>query len=324
MIKLALVVLNYRTPQLVIDCLRSFAPQIVAGRDCAVVVDNCSGDDSAEIIQTAINNEKWTWATFVAAPVNNGFSAGNNLGMQAISAEAYFLINSDTLARPNVLNTLHQALANHPKAGIISPRLEWPDETPQISCFRYHSPTSEFLEAAKTGPISKLLTSHEVALPIVNQQLHPEWTSFASVVVRHAVIEQVGWMDEGYFMYFEDVDYCRRVRAAGWDIVHVPAARMVHLRGGTSEVKAATKARKRRPAYFYQARARYFAKFYGGTIGLWVANVGWSFGRIIALLRELIGNKQPHTVAYEARDIWINWRDPLKLTMNNKQSKRPS
>ncbi len=311
MVDLALIVLNYRTPQLVADCLYSFAQQIVAGRDCVVVVDNGSGDDSAEIIQALIDKEKWQWATVVTAPGNNGFSAGNNFGMQAVDAAAYFLVNSDTLARPNVLATLHTAFAERPRAGLISPRLEWPDETPQISCFRYHSPTSEFLEAAKTGPISKLLPNYSVAIPIQDRPIYPEWTSFASVVVRQAVIDEVGWMDEGYFMYFEDVDYCRRVRAAGWDIVHLPDARMVHLRGGTSDVKAATIAGKRRPAYFYRARSRYFAKFYGGSVGLWRANISWLFGRTIALLRETIGNKQPHTVDNEARDIWTNWKDPL-------------
>ncbi len=312
--KLAIVVLNYRTPTLVIDCLRSFEAEIVLGRDCVVVVDNCSGDNSAELIQSAITAEQWTWATLIRAPANNGFSAGNNVGMQAISAEAYFLVNSDTLARPGVLDTLHTALINYPAAGIISPRLEWPNGDGQISCFHYNSPASEFLEAAKTGPISKLMRGREVAIPLSSDPIQPSWTSFAAVLVRAAVVDQVGPMDEGFFMYFEDVDYCRRTQAAGWQIQHVPAARMVHLRGGSSEVKSATKLRKRRPAYFYAARTRYFAKFYGGRFGVLRANLGWSFGRIIALIRETIGNKEPHTCEKEERDIWTNWLDPLNAT----------
>ncbi len=309
--KLALIVLNYRTPALVIDCLRSFESEIVVGRDCVVVVDNCSGDDSAELIQSTITSENWTWATLVHAPANDGFSAGNNVGIQAVSAESYFLINSDTLARPGVLDTLHAALTDYPAAGIISPRLEWPSGDGQISCFRNISPSSEFIEAAKTGPISKLLRGREVAIPLRSDPLQPSWTSFAAVVVRSAIVKQIGLMDEGFFMYFEDVDYCRRAQAAGWQIQHVPDARMVHLRGGSSEVKSATALRKRRPAYFYAARSRYFAKYYGGRIGVLRANVGWCFGRIIALLRETIGNKEPHTCEKEARDIWTNWRDPL-------------
>lgn len=309
--KLAIVILNYRTPNLVVDCLRSFAPEVVAGRDVAVVVDNQSGDGSPEVIEAAISAEKWQWASLIRSPRNDGFSAGNNVGIQTVEADAYFLVNSDTIARPGILNALHDAMDHYPRAGIISPRLEWPDGEGQISCFRHISPTSEFLEAAKTGPISKLLRGREVAIDLSEAPLQPKWTSFASVLVRKPVIDTVGLMDEGFFMYFEDVDYCRRVNEAGWQIQHVPTARMVHLRGGTSEVKAAAQARRRRPAYFYAARSRYFAKYYGGTAGVIRANMAWSFGRIIALLRELAGNKEPHTCEYEARDIWTNWRDPL-------------
>lgn len=310
--RLAVVILNYRTPQLVIDCLRSFSAEIQPTRDCVIIADNASGDDSPQLIQHAIDKNNWTWATLAVAPRNAGFSAGNNFGMQQVEAEAYFLVNSDTLAREGVLNELHRALDENPQAGIISPRLEWPNATPQISCFRFHTPISELLEAAKSSPVTRLFPNRDVALPISDTPMTPEWTSFAAVVVRRAVIDQIGWMDEGYFMYFEDVDFCRRAREAGWEVLHVPTARMVHLRGGTSEVKEATIKRERRPKYFYAARTRYFAKFYGGRLGVLKANLAWTKGRSIAYFRELIGNKQPHTCAYEERDIWTNWQTPFK------------
>ena len=310
--RLAVIILNYRTPQLVIDCLASLEGQIDGVENCALVVDNCSGDDSAELIEQAITEHGWqTWAKVIIAPSNNGFSAGNNVGMQAVNATAYWLTNSDTIFRPNAVAELAHALMLHPKAGMISPRLEWPDGTPQISCFRAISPLSELLDSAKTGPLSKILNRYEVPLAVSNTPMRPEWTSFASVLLRREAVQQVGWMDEGFFMYFEDVDYGLRLRKAGWEILHWPAARVVHLRGGTSEVKAATQARKRRPRYFYAARNRYLAKHYGGAIGLGLRNSLWLFGRFISLIREKIGNKQPHTCEHEAEDIWINWRNPL-------------
>ncbi len=307
----AFILVNYKTPQLVIDCLASLAPQIDGARDCAVVVDNLSGDDSAAIIQQAIRDRGWTWVTFVQSAVNGGFSAGNNLGMAAVDAEAYWLTNSDTIFRRDAVNQMQQALALHPEAGMISPRLEWPDEQPQISCFRPHSPITELMDAAKTGPIDKLFKGREVAIPVSDAPIRPQWTSFASVVLRQACVAQVGPMDEGFFMYYEDVDYGRRVTQAGWQILHWPAARVIHLRGGTSDVKAKTKARKRRPTYYYAARSRYLAKHYG-KVGLWGANGLWLFGRAISKTRELLGNKAPHTCAHEAEDIWTNWRNPLQ------------
>ena len=310
--RLAVVILNYKTPQLVIDCLHSLKNEIDPAQDYVVVVDNCSPDDSAEIIQTTLTQNNWHWCSLIQPPNNAGFSAGNNFGMQSVAAEAYLLVNSDTIIRPNAITHLLDALEKHPEAGIISPRLEWPDTTPQISCFRDISPASQIINAAQTGPITKILKSFDIPIDVSDTPMQPDWTSFAAVLLRGTAVQQIGWMDEGYFMYFEDCDYCRRARNAGWQILHWPTARIVHLRGGSSNVKAATKARKRRPAYWYEARSRYFAKFYGGAAGLWVANLAWHSGQAVARLREVVGNKEPHHCDYEGRDIWLNWRTPLE------------
>jgi len=132
------------------------------------------------------------------------------------------------------------------------------------------------------------------------------------VLVRRAVIDQIGLMDEGYFMYFDDIDYCRRARDAGWKILHWPQARVVHLRGGSGDVKSDVAARRRPRAYLYASRSRYFAKFYG-YLGLWLANLMWLAGRIISLVREAAGTKQRHTCDYTAQDIRMNWRSPMKM-----------
>lgn len=309
--RLAIVILNYRTPHLVIDCLASLQAEIEPG-DIAVVVDNDSGDGSVETIKSAIAEQVWdSWTQVLPSAVNGGFSAGNNLGIQAVAADAYLLLNSDTIVRPGALRALREAMTLHPEAGLISPRLEWPDGTPQISCFRYHSPVSELIDAAATGPVTKLLEPYNVALPVSDTPIEPEWTSFACVLIRREIIEQVGLMDEGYFMYFDDVDYCRRARSAGWRILHFPQARVVHLRGGSGSVKTDVEARKRPPAYLYASRSRYFARFYG-LPGLWLANVSWLTGRGVALFRELVNRRKSHICEYAAQDIWSNWREPMK------------
>jgi hypothetical protein len=314
--RLAIIIVNYRTPKLVIDCLASVQSEIEVGRDAVAIVDNASADDSLEQIEGAIAENGWSqWVKVIASPVNGGFSSGNNLGIAALAADAYLLLNSDTIVRPGAIAKLLAAKDDHPEAGIISPRLEWLDGTPQISCFRYHSPVSELIDAAATGPITKLLEHYEVALPVADTPIEPEWTSFACVLIRREVIERVGLMDEGYFMFFDDTDYCRRVRNAGWKILHYPDARIVHLRGGSSPVKSAIAARKRPPAYLYVSRSRYYSKFYGAS-GLWMANLLWLAGRSISLARELAGNKQSHISELAARDIWTNWRNPCKFHLS--------
>jgi N-acetylglucosaminyl-diphospho-decaprenol L-rhamnosyltransferase len=312
--ELAIIILNYRTPYLVKDCLCSLQDivEIKTGQAIAIVVDNCSGDDSVEIIERAIEEHKWEkWARVVASPVNGGFSAGNNVGMQAIDADIYLLLNSDTIVRPKALGALLKGLAANPEAGLMSPRLEWLDGEPQVSCFRYPTPASEAIASARTGIVTGWLKKNDVPLPVADVPQEVEWTSFAAVAIRKAVIEQIGYMDEGYFMYFEDIDYCRRAQAAGWKILNWPEARIVHLRGGSGSVKSDIAARKRPKSYLYASRSRYFAKFYGQR-GLWRANIWWIAGRAISLGREAIGNKQPHTCDRESQDIWTNVLQPLK------------
>lgn len=309
--RLNITVINYRTPKLTIDCLASLANEVEAGKDTVLVVDNASGDDSIAQIERAIDKNRWdSFVRLVPSSINGGFSAGNNIGIKAVKADAYLLLNSDTIVRPEAIEILLQTMKSHPEAGLISPRLEWLDGTPQISCFRYRSPMSELINAAATNPVTKLLKKYNVPLPVSNKPIKPQWTSFACVLIRHELIEQIGLMDEGYFMYFDDIDYCRKARNAGWQILHIPEARVVHLRGGSSSVKADLAARKRPKLYYYASRTRYFTKFYG-YMGFWLANICWLLGRSVSLTRELLRNKKPHTCNDEARDIWHNWKNPM-------------
>ena len=306
--RVAAVVLNYRTPGLVIDGLPALARDLDAARDRIVIVDNASGDDSVERIREALRSSalpaQWRERIeIVEAERNGGFSAGNNLGVESVRAQAYLLLNSDTIVRQGCVSALLEALDRDPDVGVLSPRLEWPDGTPQISCFRFPTPASELLAGCHTGPVTRLLSRYDVPLPISDAPSYPEWTSFAAVLIRGEVFDVVGPMDDGFFMYFEDVDYCRRARRVGWKVMNLPSAHVVHLRGGTSPVKRLTAALERRPGYYYASRARYLTKA-GGATGLLAANVLWSVGRAVAFARETLGAKPPHTVAHELRDIW--------------------
>jgi GT2 family glycosyltransferase len=314
MTELAVVIVNYRTGGLAVDALRSLETGI-AGQDgrCAVVVDNDSGDGSADVIEQAIAQNGWRdWARLIRSPVNGGFSAGNNLGIQAAKADFYLLLNSDAYLRPGAIGHLLDAMARHPRAGLIGPRLEGEDGAPQHSSFRNRTPVTEFMAAAGTGPIDRLLKRHAISLGLSDQAVEAEWVSFACVMIRRAVIDAIGLMDEGYFLYFEDIDYCRRARTAGWTVLTDPAARAVHLRGGSASLKEAIRARSRLPRYYFASRARYFAKFHGGVFGIVSANIAWTLGRMISFLREAVGNKERFTAEHEGRDIWMFLSDPLR------------
>lgn len=307
---LAIVLLNYRTPEMVVDCLQSMEGQLLEA-ERVIVVDNASQDDSVAIISQAIASHGYqSWASLIESTGNHGFSAGNNVGILAIDAEAYFLLNSDTLVRPGAIAALREALASHPEVALFSPRLEWPDAASQRSVFRDPTPLSELERAAGTGPISRLLSRHIVAPPVVEEPVPFEWASFAAILIRREVFARIGLMDEGYFLYFEDIDFCRRARLAGFQSLHWPTAHIVHLRGGSGPVKESLAQRKRPPQYFYASRNRYFAKFYGRG-GLICANLLWCLGRIVSGLRELVRNKKPHLCEKEGRDLWHNLKQPV-------------
>jgi GT2 family glycosyltransferase len=308
--KLAVVIINYRTAELVTQCLESLLPELRGVNAHVIIVDNCSQDASvARIREWIFNHDQGSLVTLIEAKTNGGFSAGNNTGIRAANAELYLLLNSDTILRPNSIRTLLQTADEHPEAGLISPRLEWQDGTPQESCFRYVSPISEFIMAAQTGPITKLLRPFDVPLTVSDTIVRPHWTSFACVLVRRQVLDQVGPMDEGFFMYFEDVEFCRRAHRAGWGIVHNPRARVVHLRGGSSPVKQRTLERKRLPRYYYASRTRYLYLAYG-WVGLTLANTLWLLGRSVSRCREIVERRRTGVPEKQWMDIWTNWLNP--------------
>jgi N-acetylglucosaminyl-diphospho-decaprenol L-rhamnosyltransferase len=305
--KISLVIVNYKTPQLCVDCLESLKDldgiQIF-------IVDNASNDGSVGAIKAAIEDKGVGAASVVESQTNGGFSYGNNIGINGGKSEFVLLLNSDTIVREGAVELLVETLFNNPKMGMASPRLEWPDGSAQESCFRFHRPVNELIRSAATGPITKLLKQYEVPLKVSGELTYPEWTSFACVLIRRRVFEDIGLLDEEFFMYSEDVDFCKRAREAGWQVVNNPNAHVVHLRGGSSPVKSQSAKKKRLPRYFYESRTRYYHKHFG-RFGLFRANIFWHLGWLVAMGRKLFSsNYQSNICEKQWCDIWTNFFKP--------------
>jgi GT2 family glycosyltransferase len=308
--KLLVVITSYRAKELTLDCLKSLEGEVQQNPGTMVgICDNGNEDDTADFLNQAINDYGWQdWAYVRTVMPNRGFSGGNNVILNdALNSSAdydcFLLLNADTIVRPGAIRVLVDAMDTDDSIGIACPRLEWPDGEPQISCFRFISPVSEFINAAATGPITKLLEAWNVPVPVSDTDVEMQWGSFACALIRRDVVDKIGVLDEGYFLYFDDVDYCRATWNAGWKVKYFPAARVVHLRGKSNPVKEMTAKRQRRPMYWYVSRNWYLAKFYGKS-GSLVANLLWYCGRVISLLREVVGSKKPHVCEREWLDIW--------------------
>jgi GT2 family glycosyltransferase len=288
------VVLNYRTPGMTVDCLESLEPQAVAVPGTRVyVVDNASGDGSDEQIAAAIQDREWAaWCELIVSPVNGGFAAGNNLALEAAEAaggyELALLLNSDTLLRPGAVQELMAFLEGHPGVGIVGSRLEDPDGTPQASTFRFPSVMSSFESGIRLGVVSRVLKRWIVAMPVRDEAHRADWLCGASLMIRREVIDRVGLLDAGYFMYFEETDFCLAARRAGFEAWYVPASRVVHLVGQASGVTSKRPAggrTKRRPRYWFDSRRRYFIKNHG-RFGAAMADAAWILGYGLHRVRQ--------------------------------------
>lgn len=292
-----IVIVNYRTADLTVDCLRSLSDEVNSlGGVRVVVTDNQSGDDSPTKIRHAIDENRWdAWASLMLLARNGGFAYGNNEAIRpALGSDNppdfVLLLNPDTVIRPGAVARLIGFMQNNPGAGIAGSRLEDPDGTPQRSAFRFHSIRSELDDGLRLGFVSKLLRNHCVAPPVRDDTHRTDWVAGASMVIRREVFDAVGLMDEGYFMYYEEVDFCLRAQRAGWDCWYVPESRVVHLVGQASGVTVQNTRPKRRPGYWFDSRRRYFLKNHGWFYAT-LADAVWMLGFATFRVRQLIQRK---------------------------------
>lgn len=308
-LELCVVIVNYKTPELVKNCLATVLPQVELLDAKVVVVDNASGDDSVAQIESWLLQQPPAYAdktALVKSPINAGFSAGNNLGISQFRSEYYLLLNSDTLVRKDAISILLNSIKSNPQIGALGPQLEYEDGTPQISCFRKRSVASELIRGAQINMISRLLKRKAIPIENPKRSIEIDWVSFACVMLPAPAIEKVGLMDSQFFMYFEDIEYCLRLKSAGYKVRKEPLAHVVHLRGGTSDVKKNSNSQKKLPEYFYRSRTRYFV-LSGGRGKLLLANIAFSLGRLIRQVKRMAGKTPGPSIPGEWIGLWIDF-----------------
>jgi GT2 family glycosyltransferase len=246
--RLSIVIVNYNGRGHLAGLLDSLAKHPPSTPHEIVVVDNASTDGSATLVSASPG------VRLVQLPMNVGFSAGNNAGIRATTGELILLLNSDTLVAAGVLDALVERLDAHPRAAVAGPRLVDAHGDPELSFGRMMSPLTEV--GQKT-----LVSLHARGFPPVTRWVERstssehfvDWVSGACLLVRRSVAEQVGLLDERFFLYTEDVDFCASVRAAGWQVLFTPRSVVVHLRGRSRATapRAANAAYRRSHLAFY-------------------------------------------------------------------------
>jgi hypothetical protein len=246
---LTIVIVSYNARAHLEKCLESLASAAPSTPHHIVVVDNASPDDSVAMVR-----HRWPAVTVIAQPTNVGFAAANNAAIRSSESELVLLLNNDTIVPPGAIDALVVRLFARPDVAIAGPRLVDGDGRPELSFGRMISPVNELrqkltlaLYRRGVGPVSRWIERETRREQLV------DWVSGACLLVRRADAEAAGLLDERYFLYTEDVDFCSAIRAMGRHVLFTPAAHVVHL-GGRSRATI--------PAQVNQAYRRSHVAFY--------------------------------------------------------------
>jgi GT2 family glycosyltransferase len=255
---LTVVVVSYNVAGLLCRCLESaYQAFATAGLPPdVIVVDNASRDGSAQVVRTAFPQ-----AALQANESNCGFGAACNQGLALAGAAALFL-NADTELAPDAIATLLRRLETTPRAAVVGPALRYADGRPQPSRRRFPSPAVLLLESTPAQwrlPELPLFRGYlcrdeqDVPGPV-------DWLSGACLLGRTAALREVGGFDPLFFMYFEEVDLCRRLAARGWQTWYEPAAAVTHHHSQSADQDLAARDRN-----YYRSKSRYAARYFGPT-----------------------------------------------------------
>lgn len=263
--RLAVVIVNYRSASLVTEALPVLARELegfAAAR--VIIVDNASPGDDADVLGAAAARFS-NLAHVVRSPVNGGFAAGNNVGFAALCAEGFsfdavLLLNPDAEPRPGALAAMARTLSAQPDAGVVGARLENPDGTTWSAAFPFPTAAREFAQATNLSTLRRIWPT---VLPDMLAPARVDWVSGAAMMVRSDALDALGGMDEGYFLYYEEVDFMRRLATAGWTTWHAPDALVRHTPGSSTGIVGGQPRHGRMPGYWFVSWRRYFTCNHG-------------------------------------------------------------
>ncbi len=307
--RLAIIIVSYKSAELTKDCLRSVAAQrqgLDDGTvlDC-VVVDNASGDGPP--VSAFVREQGWEdWATVLVSERNGGFAYGNNVGLKEASRRGrpdfVHLLNPDTVLHPGALNALLRFFKSHPQAGLAGGVFENGDGSEWAIAFRFPSLVSEIEQGFQLGVVSRLLSRWRVPMDMGRDARPVDWVSGASVMIRGSVFDAIGEMDETFFLYFEETEFCFRAKRAGFEIWYVPDSRVTHIAGQSTKVTERNAAAKRLPSYWFNSRRLYFTLTRGPVYAA-VTDLAAVLAGTVGVAKRALRGRGADSVPHFLRDI---------------------
>jgi GT2 family glycosyltransferase len=271
---LAIVIVNYNTCNLLRDCLNSIYHSTGDFTFEVIVVDNASPDDSAAMVA-----REFPQAKLIASPVNGGFAHANNLGLKLAGFNAdgtpqphapryALLLNPDTLLPPDSLAEMLRFMDSRPAVGCAGPKLLRPDGSLDLACRRsFPTPMVSFYRMvglSKLFPRSRVFGRYNMTFADPDELLEVDAIVGAFMLARREAIAQAGLLDEGYFMYGEDLDWAYQIKAHGWQIFYNPAVTVIHVK------RASSRRSPKAQIEFYRAMDIFYRKYYAATTPFWL------------------------------------------------------
>jgi N-acetylglucosaminyl-diphospho-decaprenol L-rhamnosyltransferase len=252
---LSIIIVSWNVCDLLRDCLHAIYDTADTLDLEVIVVDSASHDDTVAMVRSEYPDVR-----LVACPENVGFAKGNNIGLEMAHGPYLFLLNPDTVVQPGAMQALVAYLTKNTAVGMVAPQLLNNDGTVQSSRRRFPTTATGYWESTWLQPYAPahILRDYYMLDQPDAATTEVDWVQGAAMLIRRGVYEQVGGLDEAYFMYSEELDWCRRIRMAGWSIVYLPTAQVTHYQGKSSE-----QASTRRHINFNRAKLRYYQKYHG-------------------------------------------------------------
>ncbi len=251
----SVIVVSWNVWSWLAPCLRSIRQALGRLEGEIIVVDNASTDGTPERVREAFPEVR-----LLINPANRGFPAANNQGMAVARGRYFFLLNPDTVVLDQAIEELVTFADAHPDVGVVGPQLLNPDGSVQSSRRRFPTFWTALFESTWWQPWApRSILAHYYVLDRPDHEIQEvDWVTGAAMLVRREVVERVGPMDEGFFMYAEELDWCRRIRQAGWRVFYYPPAKVIHYGGRSSDQVPALQ-----HLAFQRSKIRYFRKHHG-------------------------------------------------------------
>jgi N-acetylglucosaminyl-diphospho-decaprenol L-rhamnosyltransferase len=261
---LSIVIVNWNTRDLLRGCLTSLAESDGNYSFETIVVDNCSGDGSADMVR-----EEFPLVRLIESEINGGYAYANNQGLRRLQARYYLLLNPDTVLPPGALRKMLEFMDAHPEVGIAGPKLVMANGELDKACRRsFPTPENSFYKLfglSRLFPRSKRFGQYNLTYLDPDETAEVDSVVGAFMMVRGDVLEEVGCLDERYFMYAEDLDWALRAKRAGWKAYYYPEVTVLHYKRQSSQQN-----KKKADYEFWRAMYVFYQKHYAQDTPLWL------------------------------------------------------